>query len=304
MLVSPVLSSQNLAQQETIKLALEDASSAAQEDNFLLAAYPLQIGMLLYPGFEALDLVGPHCFFSGMANTTVHLLWKTSSVVEGLDNFNVVPTTSFANCPKDLDVLFCPGGTTGTIALMSDEIVLDFLADQGSRARYVTSVCTGSLILGAAGLLQGYRATSHWLFRDVLPTLGAIPIEERVVIDRNRITGGGVTSGIDFGLVVVGQLRGSKAAETIQLSNEYDPPPAVSGRYAKPGGRGPYCCSSAEAGSCSLRSRNSGTIGKGSAAPRLMMEQVGPRSICRNGERWQHLRIRPSPGRLQPSTAA
>src|SRR5205085_3492663 len=100
-----------------------------------------------------------------------------------------------------------------------DDEVLSFLADRGSRARYVTSVCTGSLILGSAGLLKGYRATSHWAFRDLLPLLGAIPVAERVVEDRNRITGGGVTSGIDFGLVVSARMRDAHYAEMLQLVN-------------------------------------------------------------------------------------
>jgi cyclohexyl-isocyanide hydratase len=129
----------------------------------------------------------------------------------------VSANTSFATCPAELDVLFVPGGLKGTVALMRDKEVLDFLANRGARARYVTSVCTGSLALGAAGLLNGYRATSHWYVRDLLPLMGAIVAPDRVVVDRNRITGGGVTAGLDFGLTLVAALRGDEYARRIQL---------------------------------------------------------------------------------------
>lgn len=198
-------------------------SESGQEDAH--AGKTLQIGMLAYPGFEPLDLVSPHCILSGLANTHVHLVWKTSDPIVTEGGFSIVPTTSIDHCPRDLDVLFVPGGTWGTVAMMEDEEILSFLADRGSRARYVTSVCTGSLILGAAGLLQGYEASSHWMFRDILPVLGAKPVDKRVVQDRNRMTGGGVTSGIDFGLVLASILRGREVAEIRQLTNEYDPQP-------------------------------------------------------------------------------
>ena len=185
----------------------------------------LQIGMLLYPGLSALDIVGPHPFFAELPNSEVHLLWKDKSPVASSLGYSIVPTTAIADCPHDLDVVFVPGGTTGTFALLDDDDILSFLADRGSRARYVTSVCTGSLVLGAAGLLNGYEATSHWKFRDLLPMFGAKPMEERVVVDRNRVTGGGVTAGIDFGLVIASRLRGRQAAEILQLYNEYDPHP-------------------------------------------------------------------------------
>ena len=189
---------------------------------------PQQIGMLLYPGMYALDLIGPHAFLSGLMNVKVHLLWKTLEPVVAVHELRLQPTTTLAECPRDLDVLFVPGGTPGTIAMMRDEEVLAFLADRGSRARYVTSVCTGSLVLGAAGLLKGYKATSHWNTRDILPLLGAIPVEQRVVEDRNRITGGGVTSGIDFGLIIAARMRDEQYARMLQLVNEYDPHPPFS----------------------------------------------------------------------------
>jgi cyclohexyl-isocyanide hydratase len=181
--------------------------------------------MLAYPGMFSLDLVGPHAFLSGLMNVEVHLLWKTKEPVMAAGKLSLLPTTTLAECPKQLDVLFVPGGLPGTVDMMRDESVLGFLADRGSRARYVTSVCTGSLILGAAGLLKGHRATSHWAMRDLLPLLGAQPVDERVVEDRNRITGGGVTAGMDFGLLLAARLRGRDYAEMLQLMNEYDPRP-------------------------------------------------------------------------------
>jgi cyclohexyl-isocyanide hydratase len=190
----------------------------------------LQIAMLLYPQFTAQDLIGPHTFLAGLMNCDVHLLWKDKQPVP-LDRGGtaILPTRTFEECPRDLDVLFVPGGLQGTIAMMKDDTVLSFLADRGSRAKYVTSVCTGSLILGCAGLLKGYRATSHWAFRELLPLVGATRVDERVVEDRNRITGGGVTSGIDFGLVLSARLRDRTYAEMLQLVNEYDPHPPFSG---------------------------------------------------------------------------
>ena len=193
----------------------------------------LQIGMLLYPGLSALDLIGAHPFLAELSNSQVHLLWKDKDPVVSSLGYSIVPTTSIKDCPRDLDVVFVPGGTSGTFAMMDDDEILSFLTERSSRARYVTSVCTGSLILGAAGLLKGYQATSHWRFRDLLPMFGAAPVEERVVTDRNRITGGGVTAGIDFGLVIASRLRGRQAAEVLQLYNEYDPhPPFAAGTPA------------------------------------------------------------------------
>ncbi len=197
---------------------------------------PLQVGMLIYPGMWTLDYIGPQAFLAGLPNTKVHTLWKTLEPVVAIQDVKMHPNMTLADCPKDLDVLFVPGGTPGTILLMQDPEVLSFLADRGSRARYVTSVCTGSLVLGAAGLLKGYKATSHWNKRDLLPLVGAIPAEGRIVEDRNRITGGGVTAGIDFGLLISARLRGDHAAKLLQLGNEYDPHPAFdSGTPAKAG---------------------------------------------------------------------
>jgi len=196
----------------------------------------LQIAMLLYPGMYPLDLVGPFTFLSGLMSAEVNLVWKTLDPITGAGKFVLTPTMTLAECPKNLDVLFVPGGTPGTEHMMRDREVLDFLADRGSRAKYVTSVCTGSLILGAAGLLKGYRATSHWATRDILPLMGAIPVDRRIVEDRNRITGGGVTSGIDFGLMLAARLSDETYAKMLRLINEYDPqPPFAAGNVRQAG---------------------------------------------------------------------
>ncbi|MFT8234612.1 MULTISPECIES: DJ-1/PfpI family protein [Pseudomonas] len=137
----------------------------------------------------------------------------------------VIPDTTFETCRRDLTVLFAPGGTDGTLAAASDPATLEFFADRGARAKYITSVCSGSLILGAAGLRKSYKATSHWSCRDALAGFGAIPTDARVVRDRNRITGAGVTAGLDFGLSMVAELRDQTYAECAQLMSEDDPEP-------------------------------------------------------------------------------
>jgi len=190
----------------------------------------LVIGMMVYPGMFLQDLVGPLTVFESLMNREIHLLWKNLEPVsnekpEHKTLIPVTPTTRFRDCPDHLDVLFVPGGVPGTLTMMEDQEVLQFLAEKGKTARFITSVCTGSLILGAAGLLDGYRATSHWVTLDVLKTLGAIPTKSRIVVDRNRITGGGVTAGIDFGLQVAALLRNEAYAKAIQLYLEYDPAP-------------------------------------------------------------------------------
>lgn len=188
---------------------------------------PLEIGMLLYPGLTLLDLIGPQTVFSWFANT--HLVWKTMDPVVSDAGIRIHPTRTFESCPSKLDILFVPGGF-GQPQLMDDAEALAFLADRAAESKYVTSVCSGSLLLGAAGLLKGYKATSHWATRDALSAFGAEPVDARVVVDRNRITGGGVTAGIDFGLVLLAKLRGDEAAKLTQLAMEYDPePPFLSG---------------------------------------------------------------------------
>ncbi|WP_437724940.1 DJ-1/PfpI family protein [Sorangium sp. So ce861] len=183
------------------------------------------IAMLVYPGFTALDLIGPQTAFSILEDTKIHLVWKTLDPITTDSGITLSPTATFETCPEELEILFVPGGVAGTIAVMKDGAVLDFLAARAEQASYVTSVCTGSLVLGAAGLLRGHRATTHWAFREVLPLLEAERVDARYVEDRNRITGGGVTSGIDFGLRIAAKMRGEEAAQTAQLVMEYDPAP-------------------------------------------------------------------------------
>lgn len=186
---------------------------------------PVRIAMLLYPGMTALDLVGPQELLAGLAPGSLTLVARTAGSVPSDTGLSLIATTSFADCPGELDVLFVPGGD-GTPAQMRDPDTLAFLRDRASRTRWVTSVCTGSLILGAAGLLQGYRATSHWCVRDtVLPLLGAIPVNERVVFDRNRVTAAGISAGLDFALALAARLRGDAYAQTAQLVAEYAPEP-------------------------------------------------------------------------------
>ncbi len=181
------------------------------------------IGMLLYPGLTQLDLTGPFELFHRIHEAQVHLIWKDKKPVFADSGLGLLPTATLADAPQ-LDVLFVPGGG-GQVGLLNDSQVLEFLRDQGARAKYVTSVCTGALLLGAAGLLRGYRAATHWAYLDLLPSVGAIAVNERVVVDRNRITAGGVTAGIDFGLRIFAQLAGEDAAKRAQLMIEYDPAP-------------------------------------------------------------------------------
>ena len=192
--------------------------------------------MLVYPTFIPLDLFGPHAVFALLGNVNVHLVWKTKDTVMAATNLPIQPTTTFKECPKDLEVLFVPGGLEGGTAIMNDPEVVDFLHDRGQRAKYVTSVCTGSLLLGAAGLLQGHKATSHWTVRELLPLLGATPVDQRVVEDRNRVTAGGVTAGIDFGLQVAARLCDEQYAKMLQLTLEYNlQPPFPAGSPAGAG---------------------------------------------------------------------
>ncbi|RZQ62498.1 DJ-1/PfpI family protein [Amycolatopsis suaedae] len=189
-----------------------------------------RVAMLAYPGLTLLDMIGPHTCFVHLMD--VHLAWKTLDPIRTDSGLFLSPTTTFADCPADVDVLFVPG--SGYADVVEDEEALEFLHDRGTRARYVTSVCSGSLVLGAAGLMRGYRAATHWSVRDVLPRYGAVNVDERVVVDRNRISGGGVTAGLDFGLSVVAEMFGRDSAELTQLLLEYDPqPPFDSGSPEK-----------------------------------------------------------------------
>jgi cyclohexyl-isocyanide hydratase len=183
----------------------------------------LMVGMVLFPGLTQLDLTGPYEVFSRMPGARVKLLAASMSPVKSEWGLTITPDTTFAEVDT-VDILCVPGGW-GVNEQMENAALLTFLRDQGSQAGYVTSVCSGALLLGAAGLIRGYRATTHWMSLDMLAMFGAEPVSERVVIDRNRITGGGVTAGIDFGLVVAGELLGAKASQEIQLAIEYQPSP-------------------------------------------------------------------------------
>lgn len=184
---------------------------------------PLQIGLLLFPNITQLDLTGPFEAFARIPGARVHVVWKRIEPVVSDVGLQLLPTTTFADCPR-LDVICVPGGP-GQVDLMDDADVIEFVRRQGETARYVTSVCTGALVLGAAGLLQGYEAATHWASMDNLPYFGAKPVAKRIVADGNRITGGGVTAGIDFGLYVASLLADRATAEKIQLFLEYDPEP-------------------------------------------------------------------------------
>jgi cyclohexyl-isocyanide hydratase len=187
---------------------------------------PLNVGMVLFPNVTQLDLTGPYEVFARLPGAKVFLVAATEAPVRSERGLTIAPDTTFENAPE-LEVLFVPGGP-GVDAMMEDEVLLQFLRARAARARYVTSVCTGALVLGAAGLLQGYRATTHWLSLELLALFGAEPVDERVVIDRNRITGGGVTAGIDFGLTVAAELFGQQVAQEVQLILEYSPAPPFS----------------------------------------------------------------------------
>lgn len=183
----------------------------------------MNIIMLLYPRLTQLDLTGPFEVFARLPDVKIILAAKTLDPVTDSGGLRLLPTHTLTDAPQ-ADILFVPGGP-GQLDLIDDTEVLDFLREQASGARYVTSVCTGSLVLGAAGLLTGYRATCHWMSLEQLALFGCTPCDDRVVVDRNRVTGGGVTSGIDFALHLAALLFDQERAERIQLSMEYDPAP-------------------------------------------------------------------------------
>lgn len=184
---------------------------------------PIKFGLLVFPRITQLDMTGPLQVFSGLPGAEVHLVWKDLQPVSSDTVLTISPTTPFAGCPQ-LDVLCVPGGY-GVDDLLADDEVLAFLRQQAEGARFVASVCTGSILLGAAGLLKGFRAATHWSATEALPMLGAAISRERVCIDRNRITGGGVTAGIDLALTVIAELVDRESAEAIQLRLEYNPAP-------------------------------------------------------------------------------
>ncbi|MEM6682957.1 MAG: DJ-1/PfpI family protein [Pseudomonadota bacterium] len=186
-----------------------------------------EVAMVVYPSMTMLDMVGPQYFFGSMMGAKVHLVTRDPklSPIMGDTGFAIVPTISMDDCPKDLDVLFIPGGSQGTVQAMLDDKTVSFVADRGKRSKHVTSVCTGSMLLGQAGLLHGKKATSHWSSRHLLAEFGATPVNARVVQDGNVTTGAGVSAGLDFALALLAQLRGKDYAKGVQLQAEYAPEP-------------------------------------------------------------------------------
>jgi cyclohexyl-isocyanide hydratase len=182
-----------------------------------------RIGLLLFPNITQLDLAGPYEVFSRMPRTAVHLIWKDTQPSRSEWGLQLRPDTSFEQCPA-LDVLCVPGGP-GVFELLGDGAVLEAIKSLAQRSRLLCSICTGAFLLGAAGLLAGKRATSHWASRELLRELGAIPTDGRIVVDGNLMTSGGITAGIDLALEIAGQLVGEEEAKAIQLAMEYDPAP-------------------------------------------------------------------------------
>jgi cyclohexyl-isocyanide hydratase len=220
-----------------------------------------RIGLLLFPDITQLDMTGPYEVFTKLPGAEVHLVWKSLDPVTANGGMKITPTTTFATCPQ-LDVVCVPGGP-GMNPLLNDEETLAFLRSQAAGARYVTSVCTGALVLGAAGLLKGKRAATHWMSRDMLKAFGATPVAQRVVIDGNVITGGGVTAGIDFALTVAAEAFGEDLAKAIQLGIEYDPhPPFAAG---SPEGAGPAIVEKARAGACQRQAERAEAVARAAA---------------------------------------
>jgi cyclohexyl-isocyanide hydratase len=190
-----------------------------------------RIGLLIFPNITQLDATGPYEVFIKFPDAEVRLIWKTLDPVKAGGGMLLTPDTTFDDCPQ-LDLICVPGGA-GMNPLLNDDETLDFIRSQAAGAKYITSVCTGSLVLGAAGFLKGKRATSHWMSVDMLTEFGATPVNERYVIDGNIVTGGGVTAGIDFALAIAADIYGEDVARSIQLGIEYDPaPPFASGSPA------------------------------------------------------------------------
>ena len=185
----------------------------------------MKVLALIYPGMTLLDLVGPLQAWSFLPDYEVQYAWRSSGPVLTDCGLTIQATNTFEDAWTDPDVLIVGGGAKPTLDLLGDSAVTAFLADRGSRARWVCSVCTGSLLLGAAGLLRGYRAATHWGAREALTKFGAEPSDERVCVDRNRFTGGGITAGVDFGITLAGLWAGEDMGRIIELIMEYAPHP-------------------------------------------------------------------------------
>ncbi|HEV8679920.1 MAG TPA: DJ-1/PfpI family protein [Stellaceae bacterium] len=192
----------------------------------------LRSGLLIFPNMTQLDLTGPYEILARLPDAETLLIWKTLDPVRTEHGLTILPQATFATCGR-LDLVLVPGGG-GMNPLLEDREVHDFLRRTAATARYVVGICTGSLVLGAAGLLRGRRAGTHWTSRGLLAAFGATPVAERVVVDGNIFTGGGVTAGIDVALTVAAAIAGREAAEAIQLGVEYDPaPPFAAGSPEK-----------------------------------------------------------------------
>jgi len=181
--------------------------------------------ILIYPGFTSLDAIAPQHVFSSMIGAKVKFVAKSLAPVRCEGGFEIIPQLTFDQCPPSPTLLMVPGGSTGTLEAINDRSTVDFIRRVGGGAGMVGSVCTGSLLLGAAGLLKGYHATCHWQLLELLPLFGAIPSTKRVVFDRNRVTGAGVTAGLDFALELVRYYRGDFYAQCVELLSQYDPQP-------------------------------------------------------------------------------
>jgi cyclohexyl-isocyanide hydratase len=183
----------------------------------------MHITFILFPGMTQLDMTGPAQFLSRLPGAKVDYIWKSLDPVPTDAGFSIMPTATFAGAPSP-DIICVPGGV-GVADVMNEAEAMAWLRSAGAHAQWVTSVCTGALILGAAGLLRGYRATTHWAWHHHLTRFGAEPVHARTVVDRNRVTGGGVTAGIDFALTLMAQVAGQDYAKAVQLGMEYDPDP-------------------------------------------------------------------------------
>ncbi len=223
---------------QTPGLSIEEARARAAAGREALAAQrgvtlmgEERIAMLVYPGFTALDLVGPHYFLASLLGAEIHLVTTQADLSPVASDLilAIAPTVTMADAPEEVDLLFVPGGSRGAVEAMRDAAVLDFIRSRAATAGTVASVCTGSMLLGAAGLLRGRRATSHWAVRHVLAEFGAEPVDARIVTDGNILTGAGVSAGLDLGLALAAALRGPGYAEGLRLQAEYAPDPPVPG---------------------------------------------------------------------------
>jgi cyclohexyl-isocyanide hydratase len=221
----------------------------------------ITIGLLIFPAMTQLDMTGPYEVFRALPGATVKLIAHSSAPVQAEGGMRFLPDVTLADCP-DLDVICVPGGA-GINALLEDESVLDFLRRQASIARWTTSVCTGALVLGAAGLLRGKRATTHWASHDLLAQFGAIPVHARVVRDGNLFTGGGVTAGIDFALTLAAEMVGAETARRIQLHIEYAPAPPFD--FGTPDTASAEDLAAARAGGAAMRERRERLVARAAA---------------------------------------